>query len=63
MHERPQCYKTLFMFNSLEHEFIMLINIKMQTIVGILPFISMISISMINPHLRVGLYFLAFKFL
>ena len=31
------------MLNSAEHEFILLINVKMPTIVGILTFISMIN--------------------
>ena len=40
----PQGFKTFFMLNSNEHGFfITLINIKMQTIVGILIFISMIN--------------------
>ena len=33
--------KTFSMLNSAEHEIILLINVKMQTIVGILTFISM----------------------
>ena len=32
------------MLNSAEHKFIMLINVKMPTIIGILTFISMINI-------------------
>ena len=32
-----------FMLNSVEHKFILLINVKMPTIVGILTFISMIN--------------------
>ena len=40
---RRRGYKTFFMLNSTEHEiypFILLINVKMPTIVGILTFIS-----------------------
>ena len=43
---RSQGYKTFFMLNSTEHEiypFIVLINVKMSTIVGILTFISRIN--------------------
>ena len=36
-------YKTFFFLNSTEHEFILLINVKMPTIVGILTFISRIN--------------------
>ena len=39
----PRDYKTFFMLSSAEHEFILLINVKMPTIVGILTFISMIN--------------------
>ena len=38
---RPQGYKTFFMQTQLTMKFIMLINIKMPTTVGILTFISM----------------------
>ena len=37
---RPRGYKTLFMLNSAEHDFFLLINVKMPTIVGILTFMS-----------------------
>ena len=40
---QAQSYKTFYMLNSAEHEFILLINVKMPTIVGILTFISMIN--------------------
>ena len=36
----PRGYKTFFMLNSTEHEFFLLINVKMPTIVGILTFIN-----------------------
>ena len=36
----PRAYKTFFMLNSVEHEFFLLINVKMPTIVGILTFMS-----------------------
>ena len=36
----PRGYKTFFMLNSTEHEFFLLINVKMLTIVGILTFIN-----------------------
>ena len=36
-------YKTFFMLNSTEYKFIMLINVKMPTVVGILTFISMLN--------------------
>ena len=36
-------YKTFFMLNSTEHKFIMLMNVKMPTIVGILTFFRMIN--------------------
>ena len=53
MKVRPQGYKTFFMLNSTEHQistahknvvFIMLINVKMPTIVGILTFMSRINL-------------------
>ena len=37
----PRCYKTFFMLSLTEHEFIMLIPVKMPPIVGVLAFISM----------------------
>ena len=37
---RPRGYKTFSMLNSAEHEFFLLINVKMPTIVGILTFTS-----------------------
>ena len=37
---RPRGYQTFFMLNSTEHEFFLLINVKMPTVVGILTFIS-----------------------
>ena len=37
---RPGGYKTFFMLNSTEHEFFLLINVKMPTIAGILTFMS-----------------------
>ena len=37
---RPRGYKTFFMLNSVEHEFFLLKNVKMPTIVGILIFMS-----------------------
>ena len=40
---RPRGYKTLFIPNQLRTKFILLINVKMPTIVGILTFISMIN--------------------
>ena len=40
---RLRGYKTFFILNSAEHEFILLINVKMPTIVGILTFIGMIN--------------------
>ena len=43
---RPRGYKTVFILNSAEYEiykFILLINVKMPTIVGILTFISRIN--------------------
>ena len=39
----PQGYKIFLMVNSTEHELILLINVKMPTVVGILPFISRIN--------------------
>ena len=33
---RARGYKTFFMLNSTEHEFFLLINVKMPTVVGIL---------------------------
>ena len=39
----PHGYKKFFIFNQLSMKFIMLINVKMPTIVGILTFISMIN--------------------
>ena len=36
----PQVYKTFFMLNSAEHDFFLLINVKMPSIVGILKFMS-----------------------
>ena len=37
---RPRGYKTFFMLNSAEHEFFLVINVKMPTMVGILTFMS-----------------------
>ena len=42
---RPRGYKTFLIVNSAEHKFILLINVKMPTIVGIFTFISMINIT------------------
>ena len=42
---RPGGFKTFCMLNSSEHKFILLINVKMPTIVGILTFISRINTS------------------
>ena len=39
----PRGYKTFFALNSTKHKCILVKNVKMQTIVGILTFISMIS--------------------
>ena len=36
-------FYNFFILNSAEHKFILLINVKMPTIVGILTFISMIN--------------------
>ena len=36
----PQVYKQIFMLSSTEHEFFLLINVKMPTIVGISTFMS-----------------------
>ena len=38
----PQSYKTFFSSAQLRHKFILLINVKMPTIVGILTFMSRI---------------------
>ena len=37
---RPRGYKTFFMLNSAVHDFFLLINVKIPTIVGILIFMS-----------------------
>ena len=37
---RPRCYRKKIMLTSAEHDFFLLVNVKMPTIVGILPFIS-----------------------
>ena len=37
---RPRGYTTFFMLYSVEHEFFLLINVKMPTVVGILTFMS-----------------------
>ena len=36
----PRGYKTFFMLNSTEHDFFLLRNVKMPTVVGILTFMS-----------------------
>ena len=50
------------MLNLNEDEFIMLINIKMPTIVGILTFISMINASSDSLKARIVLIFQQFSF-
>ena len=58
---RPQGYKTFFSFSTqLSTKFILLINVKMPTIVGILTFISMIkttSASLEARHFFICQYF------
>ena len=36
----PRGYKSFFMLNSVQHDFFLLIHVKMPTIVGILTFIN-----------------------
>ena len=50
------------MLNSTEHKFIMLINAKMPTIVGILTFISMINETSQSLKARKEFIFLLFGF-
>ena len=49
---RPRGYKTSFMLNSIEHDFLPLINVKMPTIVGILTCMSGKNtiLSLIEPN-------------
>ena len=57
---RPQGYKTFLCSTQLSMKFIMLINVKMPTIVGILSFISTInttSESLKAIKVRISLYF------
>ena len=53
-------YKTFFMANSAEHKFILLINVKMPTIVGILTFISMINTT--SERLKARNFFISWYF-
>ena len=43
--DQAQCYKTFLCSTQVSRKFILLINVKMPTIVGILTFISMINTS------------------
>ena len=52
--------KLFFMFNSTEHKIIHAHNVKMQTIVCILIFISLINATFESLKARKSLYLLAF---
>ena len=50
--DSPKVIKLFFVLNSTEHKFIMLINVKMPTIVGILTLISMINTAFVRLNER-----------
>ena len=60
---RPRRYKTFLCSTQLSAKFILLINIKMPTIVGILTFISMINTTSERLKAKLTSYLLVFEFL
>ena len=52
---RPRGYKTISMLNSAEHDFFLLINVNMPSVVGILRFMSR-KIAFVEPEKKAELY-------